>query len=91
MDSDAVEGSILFSNSCFRFSNIDGLTSDTIKAEHALLLKKNKEQLKKDARELNVKVNCQVNGASHDAPKEVIRSGKAVGEKNSTALSLISS
>jgi hypothetical protein len=58
--------------SCFCFSNIDGLTSDTIKAEHALLLKRNKEQLKKDARKLNVKVNCRVNGASLDASKEVV-------------------
>jgi hypothetical protein len=36
------------------------------------LLKKNKEQLKKEARDANVKVNFRVNGASHDAPKEVI-------------------
>jgi hypothetical protein len=35
-------------------------------------MKKNKEQLKKEAQELNVKVNCRVNRASPDAPKEVI-------------------
>jgi hypothetical protein len=57
VDSDAVEGSILCSISCFRFSNIDGLTTDTIKAERALLVKKNTDKLKKDARELNVKIN----------------------------------
>ncbi len=72
VDSDAVEGSMLCSMSCFCFSNIDSLTSDTIKTEYSLLLKRNKEQLKKDARELNVKVNCRVNGASLDASKEVI-------------------
>jgi hypothetical protein len=35
-------------------------------------MKKNKEQLKKEAREFNIKVNNRVNGASHDLPKEVI-------------------
>jgi hypothetical protein len=34
------------------------ILTDTIKAEHALLVKKSKDKLKKDARELNVKVNC---------------------------------
>jgi hypothetical protein len=43
-----------------------------VKAEQAQLLKKNKVQLKKEARDLNVKVNFHVNGASYDAPKEVI-------------------
>jgi hypothetical protein len=28
--------------------------------------------LKKDAQDLSVKVNCRINGASRDAPKEVI-------------------
>jgi hypothetical protein len=36
------------------------------------LAKKNKEQLKKEAREYNIKVNCQANGVSHDASKEII-------------------
>ncbi len=35
-------------------------------------MKKNKDQLKKVARESNVKVNCRVNGVSRDASKEVI-------------------
>ncbi len=35
-------------------------------------LQKNKGQLKKDAQDLNMKVNCHVNCASYDAPKEVI-------------------
>jgi hypothetical protein len=40
--------------------------------ERQQLMKRNKESLKKDARELNVKVNCRVNGSSCDAPKELI-------------------
>jgi hypothetical protein len=40
--------------------------------ERQQLMKRNKESLKKDARELNVKVNCRVNGSSRDAPKELI-------------------
>jgi hypothetical protein len=43
-----------------------------IKAQQAELLKKNKETLKKEAQEINLKGNCHINGASHDAPKEVI-------------------
>ncbi len=35
-------------------------------------MKKNKESLKKDARELNMKVNFWVNGSSCDVPKELI-------------------
>jgi len=51
---------------------IDGLTSEAVKSERALLAQKNKEQLKKEARELQIKVNCRVNGASRDASKELI-------------------
>jgi hypothetical protein len=35
-------------------------------------MKKNKEQQKKESRELNVKVHCMANGACCNAPKEVI-------------------
>ncbi len=35
-------------------------------------LQKNKGQLKKDAKDLNMKVKCHINCASYDAPKEVI-------------------
>jgi len=55
---------------------------------HLILLQANKEQLKKEAREGNVKVNCQVNGVSHDASKEVITA--CLLKKNSTATSCIS-
>ena len=58
--------------SCFRFSKLEAITSDVVKTQRAELLKKNKEQLKKEARELNIKVNCRVNGASRDASKEVM-------------------
>jgi len=71
-DPNVLEGTILCSVSCFRFSGIDGLTADAVKAERGALLQKNKEQLKKEAREFNVKVNYRVNGASRDAPKEII-------------------
>jgi hypothetical protein len=71
-DHDAIEDGSLCSVSCYRFKKIDGLTADIVRAERAQLLKKNKEQLKKEARDLNVKVNFRVNGASHVAPKEVI-------------------
>jgi hypothetical protein len=58
--------------SCYRFRKADALTPEVVKAEHTLLMKKNKEQLKKEGRELNIKVNCRVNGASCDALKEII-------------------
>jgi hypothetical protein len=51
---------------------IDGLTPDTVTSKRIALGKKNKRQLKKKARECSVKVNCQVNGVSFDASKEVI-------------------
>ncbi len=57
---------------CYRFSKIEGLTAEVVKGERAVLVQKSKEQLKMDARDLNVKVNCQINGTSRDAPKEVI-------------------
>ena len=69
-DSDVINGNTICSVSCFRFSKVEGLTADIIKAEQAELLKRNKDSLKKAARELNVKVNCHVNGASRDDPKE---------------------
>ncbi len=47
-------------------------SADAVKAERGALLQKNKEQLKKEARELNLKVNYRVNGTSCDAPKEII-------------------
>jgi S-methylmethionine-dependent homocysteine/selenocysteine methylase len=72
VDNDAREGIVLCSVSCFRFSKIEAVTSEVVKTQRAELLKKNKEQLKKEVRELNVKVNCRVNGASRDASKEVI-------------------
>jgi hypothetical protein len=40
--------------------------------ERQQVRKKNKDSLKKEAREMNVKVNCWVNGSSCDAPKELI-------------------
>jgi hypothetical protein len=72
VDNDASKGIFLCSVSCFRFSKIEAVTSEVVKTQRAELLKKNKEQLKKEVRELNVKVNCRVNGASRDASKEVI-------------------
>jgi hypothetical protein len=62
----------LCSLSCYRFSLINGLTPDIVTTERVELVKKNKDQLKKVARESNVKVNCRVNGVSCDASKEVI-------------------
>ncbi len=58
--------------SCYHFSLIDGLAQNTVTSEQVALEKKNKEQVKKEARECSVKVNCQVNGVRHDASKEVI-------------------
>jgi hypothetical protein len=51
----------LCSLSCYRFTLIEGLTPDTITRERVALAKKSKEQLKKEARECNIKVNCRVN------------------------------
>ncbi len=48
-DPDADESFTICSVSCLRFSKIEGLTVDVIKAEQAELLKKNKENLKKEA------------------------------------------
>ncbi len=62
----------LCSMTCYNFSKIDGPTAEADRGEQAVLLQKNKVQLKKDARDINVKVNCCINGASCDAPKEVI-------------------
>ncbi len=42
--------------SCFHYSKVDGLTTDTIKFEQALLITRNKEQLKKEAQELNTEL-----------------------------------
>ncbi len=57
---------------CYHFSKIEGLTAEVVQGEWAVLVQKNKDKLKKDAWDLNVKVNCQINGISCDAPKEVI-------------------
>ncbi len=57
---------------CYHFSKIEGLTEEVVQGEWAVLVQKNKDKLKKDAWDLNVKVNCQINGTSCDAPKEVI-------------------
>jgi hypothetical protein len=62
----------LCSLSCNSFTLIDGLTPDTVTTERVALTKKNKEQLKKEARDCQIKVDCQVNGVSRDASKEVI-------------------
>ncbi len=62
----------LCSLSCYRFTLIEGLTPDTVTSERLALGEKNQEQLKKEAREYNTKVNCRVNGVSRDASKEVI-------------------
>ncbi len=69
-DPNAIEDCSLCLVSCYHFRKIDGLIADVVKAEHAQLFKKNKEQLKTEARDLHVKVNCQVNEASHDAPRK---------------------
>ena len=57
---------------CYRFRKADALTPEVVKVERTPLMKRNKDQLRKEGRELNVKVNCCVNGASHDVPKEII-------------------
>jgi len=44
--------------SCFHYSKVDGLTTDTIKFEQALLITRNKEQLKKEAQELNTELTA---------------------------------
>jgi len=69
---DANKGIALCSVSFFRFSKMKAVTSEIVKMQQAELLKKNKEQLKKEAQELNIKVNCCISGASLDASKEVI-------------------
>ena len=46
----------LCSLSCYCFSSIDGLTPNIVTTERVELAKKNKDQLKKAARESNVKV-----------------------------------
>jgi hypothetical protein len=72
VDSNAKENSNICSVTCYPFSMIYGLTSEAVKSERALLAQKNKEQLKKEARERQIKVNCRVNGTSRDASKELI-------------------
>lgn len=62
----------LCSITCFRFSKIPELTPEILSNEREQLMKRNKESLKKEARESNVKVNCRVNGSSRDASKETI-------------------
>jgi hypothetical protein len=62
----------LSSLTCYCFTLIDGLTPNTVTSKQVASAKKNKEQLKKEARECSVKVNCQVNSVSLDASKEVI-------------------
>jgi hypothetical protein len=57
---------------CYHFCLINGLTPNTVTGKQGAIAKKNKEQLKKEARECSVKVNCQVNGVSCNASKEVI-------------------
>jgi hypothetical protein len=69
---DANIGIVLWSVSCFHFSKIEAFTSDIVKMQQAELLKKKKKQLKNEAQELNVKINCRINGVSHDASKEFI-------------------
>jgi hypothetical protein len=48
----------LCSLTCFRFSKIPELNPDILSAEWEQLMKRNKESLKKEAGELNVKLNC---------------------------------
>ncbi len=48
----------LCSVTCYCFSLIDGLTPNTVTCERVALAKKNKEQLKKEAQECSIKVNC---------------------------------
>jgi hypothetical protein len=72
LGAEVILGENLCSLSCYRYLKSDSLTADAVKAERSLLMKKNKEQQKKEAREFNIKVNNRVNGASRDLPKEVI-------------------
>ncbi len=65
-DPDATKGT-LCSTTYYRFNKIEGLTAKVVQGERAVLNQMNKEQLKKDAQDLNVKVNCWINGASHNA------------------------
>ncbi len=62
----------LCSITCFCFSKILELTPHILSHELEQPMKRNKESLKKEEQELNVKVNFQVNGSSHDASKETI-------------------
>jgi nicotinamidase-related amidase len=64
LGAEVILGENLCSVSCYRYHKSDSLTADAVKAELSLLMKKNKEQLKKEAREFNIKVNNRVNGAS---------------------------
>ncbi len=61
VDSDAINNNILCSVTCYHFSKTGGLTPETIKSE---FVQKNKEQLKKEVKELNIKLNCWINGTS---------------------------
>jgi hypothetical protein len=65
-------GENLCSVACYCYCKADSLSTEVVKVECNLLMKKNKEQLKKEAREFNLKVNVRVNGASHDLSKELI-------------------
>jgi hypothetical protein len=42
---------------CYCFTLIDGLTPNTVTSKQVALAKKSKEQLKKEVREFNIKVN----------------------------------
>jgi hypothetical protein len=48
----------LCSVTCYHYSLIDGLSPNTVTSKRVALAKKNKEQLKKEARECSIKVNC---------------------------------
>jgi hypothetical protein len=57
-DATVMDDKPLCSVTCYCFSLIDGLTPNTVTGEPVALAKKNKEQLKKEAWECSVKVNC---------------------------------
>ncbi len=67
-----IDDKLLCSLSCYCFTLIDGLTQDTVTTERVALTKKDKEQLKKEARDCQIKAYCRVNGVSRDASKEMI-------------------
>jgi hypothetical protein len=82
-----IDDKLLCSLSCYCFTLIDGLTPDTVTTERVALTKKNKEQLKKEARDCQIKVYCRVNGVSRDVSKDMIIA--RLLKKNSSAASCI--